>query len=248
MYDALREQIVTTVGAYLNAHPSRVTASEKFRSDTERILGLRDSIVYRFESLAYHIDLLLGRERACLEPFRDEIFRRDALDHVRSASRDMKFLFDDLVFSAASLFDYFGNAIGFLLLREPTVNKKWGGVRKWAVADQDGTQTAEIVRQLGDEWIRGMIDYRNGLIHEESDTAGGAYRCTLAGGSAQLEIRITAPRDFTDRIQYLRDNPVAGGLRIMDAGLWLVGQTYDAASALTSALAKDLGLPAPITA
>src|SRR5690242_19630607 len=73
MYAALRNQITGAVGAYANAHPGRVAAPEQFRSDSERAIGLRDSIIYRFESLAFHFDLLHNREQSCLDAFCNDL-------------------------------------------------------------------------------------------------------------------------------------------------------------------------------
>lgn len=246
MHRELRETLVELTIAYLNAHPGRIEIPVQYRQDQSRIIGLRDSILYRFESLAYHIDLIRRREHECLGEFRNDFPRTDAIDVVRWASRDAKFLFDDLVFGIISLFDYYGNAIGFLLLDEPTLNKNWRGARAWAEGLQSGVRrTADLVRKFNDGWIRGVADYRNALIHAESDTAGGRYEYHLAGGSATVEILITAPAECINQIQYLRENLPANGLRLIDASLWLVGQTYDGAKELAVAIMADLNLPSP---
>lgn len=249
MHRDLKEKLVELTMVYLNAHPGRVDNPVKYRQDQTRIIELRDSILYRFESLAYHFDLMRRRERECLAEFRNDFFRRDAIDVVRWASRDSKFLFDDLVFSVISLFDYYGNAIGFLLLGEATLNKKWAGIRAWAAELQPGVRrTADLVRKLNDEWIRGVADYRNALIHSTSDTAGARNEYHVGGGSATVENLITAPAEFVDRIRYLHEGVPANRLRLIDASIWLVGQTYDGARELASAMIADLGVPSPSAA
>ena len=243
MHRQLRSMFVGLTEKYLNSHPGRVTNPQQFGNDSQRWIDLRDSVLYRFESLAYHIDLVRQREQQCLSEFRPDLFRRDGIEVVRWASRDMKFLLDDIVFSAISLFDYFGNLIGFVLLRKASENIKWTGVRTWA-ATGDSSRTAVRALEVNNEWIGGLAVYRNSLIHALSDTSGGSTHHELANGSATLEIRITAPDRFTNAIDHLRQTLPKEGLRVVDAALWVSGQTYDSLVDLCECLRSDLGLPA----
>lgn len=226
--------------AYLNGHPSAVADPEQFASASQRLVDLRNSVLYRFESLAYHVDLIRRREQQCFSAFQEDPFRRDGLEVVRWGSRDMKFLLDDIVFSAISLFDYFGNLTGFALLDEASRNIKWNGVLKWPASDVAQPGTVLRSRGLNDEWIDGLAMYRNSLIHASSDTSGGAKTHRFGGGMATTEIRITAPRALIERIEYLRTTVPPEGLLVVATALWIVGQTFDTIVELCDLLAKDL--------
>src|SRR5690606_829711 len=74
---------------------------------------LRDSIWSRFESLRFHHGLMISvREQQArrLSESSDHNARSNA---ILTASWRAHYLFDDLVFNAASLFDYLGNAVWF---------------------------------------------------------------------------------------------------------------------------------------
>jgi hypothetical protein len=244
MHRALRDTLVSLTIAYLNAHSGRLAAPDQFRLGTDRIIALRDSVLYRFESLAYHVDLVRAREQQCLSEFRADMFRRDMVEVVRWASRDVKFLLDDIVFSTVSLFDYLGNAIGFLILKEPIANRKWRGIVKWADCESSHVlATAKTVCRLNEEWIRGVADYRNSLIHAASDTAGGRGQYQIEDGRASLELRLTAPQAFVAAIEHLRSTVPPEGMRVIEAALWIVGQTYDSVAEVVASVTTDLGLP-----
>jgi hypothetical protein len=243
MHRALESALVRFTAAYLNTHPGRVVDPKRFGADTRRFLDLRNSVLYRFESLAYHMDLIKHREDQCFHQFKDDIFRDDRVAIVRMASRDMKFLLDDVVFSTISLFDYFGNAIGFVLLGKRRQNIKWKGVLERSASKKLPTyQTVSRTRELNDEWIGGLTKYRHSLIHVASDESGGKLRHDITRDQALLYIRITAPTALIEEIRYLRETASKEGLPVTAAAVWLIGQTFDSIIELCDCLMRDVGL------
>ncbi len=245
MHRELESALVRFTAAYLNTHPGRVADPKGFAADSQRFVDLRNSVLYRFESLAYHMDLIQHREDQCFHQFKDDIFRDDRVEIVRAASRDMKFLLDDIVFSTISLFDYFGNAIGFVLLGKKRRNIKWKGVLEESASRKPPTfQTVSRARELNEEWLGGLTKYRHSLIHVVSDKSGGKLRHDITRDQALLYIRITAPSALIDEIRYLHETVPKEGLPVTAAALWLIGQTFDSIVEICDYLTKDLGLPA----
>jgi hypothetical protein len=155
----------------------------------------------------------------------------------------MKFLLDDVVFSTISLFDYLGNAIGFVLLGKKRQNIKWKGVLERSASKNLPTyQTVSRARELNDEWVGGLTKYRHSLIHVASDKSGGKLRHHLTRDQALLHIRITASTALVEEIGYLRETVPREGLPVTAAALWLIGQTFDAIIELCDCLMRDLVL------
>jgi hypothetical protein len=243
MHRRLDSSLVRFTEAFLNEHPGRVTNPAQYGTASRRFLDLRTSVLYRFESLALHIDLIKRREDACMKELEKDIFRNDRIEVVRWASRDMKFLFDDIVFSTISLFDYLGNMIGFVLLKLPKKNLNWKGVIEWVKSGGGPTsRTGPRSNELNDEWIAGIARYRHVLIHHTSDTSGGRLRHNIADGQAALSVSITVPAAFVKQIEHLRQTVPDDGMGVLSAGLWIVGQTFDAGVELVGTLRTDLGL------
>src|SRR5437016_2619092 len=89
MHHALDETFVRFTEVFLNAHPGRVANPEQYASDSRRFISLRNSVLYRFEALAFHVDLIRQRQAACMKELEKDMFRNDRLEIVRWASRDM---------------------------------------------------------------------------------------------------------------------------------------------------------------
>lgn len=253
MLRQLKDRLISLTMTYLNSHPNRIDNPARHSACQERIIGLRDSVLYRFESLEFHRALLGQRHAECLRELRSDPLRRDGLEVVRWASRDLKFLFDDMVFTSMSLFDYTGSMVGFVLHDEIKRNIKWAGARKCATqatnADANSviptvnriyqSPIGDLVNRLNDEWIKGLAEYRNALIHERSDTAGGRLHTEFSGGTFSVTVEITAPIAFTKRIAFLSHHTEEHPLELLEAASWVVTKTFVASVALTDTLTEE---------
>ena len=145
-------------------------------------MKLRTSIRYRFDSLVFHATLIERRQQSCFAAITNDPKRMIDQEHVRrlivAATTHMNFLFDDLAFGALSLLDYYGRLVTLLHRSAPIKNHKWTGVLSWANAEQAASsslQTVELVLRQNTEWLHGLADFRNCLIHEESHRAGAEW-------------------------------------------------------------------------
>jgi hypothetical protein len=240
------------------AHRSNVSSSKRFEDAWRPLVRLKTSVLYRFDALIFHLSLIERREDALFAAIKARPDGMLEQEHVRSlmsdATREMSFLFDDLVFNALSLFDYNGRMITTLQRTESATNRKWLGVVKWARGSATlALRTPEVVLRHNEEWIQGISDFRNRVIHEESDLAGAQWSWNFgaaarptdpspgAGEPAafSLGMHVSAPTGFRECIRTLRDTTVEP-VGLLSAGKWIVEQSFDATSELAESLMADL--------
>lgn len=185
---------------------------------------LRDSMIYRLEAVAFHADLIVQRQGA-LERVAYPIERR-SVDFVRTASRDEKFLLDDVVFSIVSLFDYFGSWCDFLYNVELKALRGFKLLRVSAAPPESGqdryeptnnrlrdSSVVELAARENSTWLKGLTEYRGALIHGRADEAKGSlsftFRSRGVGEPSDLSVdaSILAPDSLVKRVSFLASNP-----------------------------------------
>jgi len=154
----------------------------KIRGLTREVLAiavaLRDSIWSRFDSLRYHHWLLT---QVAVEARRAGRADNEVAHQVCwSAAWHSHYLFDDIIFNAASLFDYVGNAIWFGFHGPNHIKKKWSKAYE-AAARPDlekslprgvrifGSRTGKSVLVAHRRLVNALYEYRSELIHNRSD-------------------------------------------------------------------------------
>lgn len=143
--------------------------------------ALRDSIWARFDSLRFHHQLILNvaeRRRQQLKSASDDDQRFNA---AWSAIWHAQYLFDDLVFNAASLFDYLGNTVWFGFHGQNHIKKKWKKAYQAAKGEGIepelpkgpsvfGSQTANVILDANRNLVDDLYQYRSELIHNRMDS------------------------------------------------------------------------------
>lgn len=140
--------------------------------------ALRDSIWTRFDSLRFHYDLL-ARVRHQTGEVKDA-YRDSGFQSTWSAVWHSQYLFDDVIFNAASLFDYLGNAIWFGFHGKNQIKKKWNKAYEAAKGGRleqglprglriHGSGTGQLVIASHESLVGALYDYRSDLIHNRMD-------------------------------------------------------------------------------
>lgn len=220
------------------------------------MVALRESVLYRFESLGRHLEIMRQRLDAWLRTAQSGSRRNEHYEIILWGSRDLKFLFDDLVFSTVSLFDYTGSMIGFVVHAEKR-NIKWGGIRQCASHRIGNDKTpmvpehnrifdsviGQMALEINSTWLKALSDYRNALIHERSDTAGGEIieRWEAETDSSTVHIYVTAPDEFTRCFPQFAHHNREDPLDIFAAAEWLILQTFNDSVRLARALVDHMG-------
>ena len=161
---------------------------------------IRDSILFRFGSMWFHMDLLLKMEQGLENYVTSKFPKLDVNDKgLLTYSRQQLHLFEDIIFHTISIFDYMANLIGFLYLGNNKGKIKWNGIAN-AANDKKSifkdTKTAGLIRIYNKALVDMLYSYRSTLIHHASETANATY--TIRGTQKTVEgfFRIWCPDKF----------------------------------------------------
>lgn len=221
----------------------------------DRTVRIRDSIWARFDSLRFHYTLLIrvheGHEGA-LDPTAMGMNEGD-YRFLWNAAWQEQFLFDDLVFNSASLFDYLATAIWFGFHGHNYIKKDWGDVTKAArEADREpdprekntlyGSHTGELALRVDRDFVGDLYGYRADLIHDKIDAGTASSELKVDDGVMTTELRVSAPENYSEDVKALLSdidteevNP-----QLNEAAEHLILKVGDVALDLLEALQRDL--------
>ena len=250
-YRRMRELAVEAGIAFSNGEIARNYLTAEGRNLRHRVVELRDALVYRFDGLLYHLDMMEKERRAAHMLAADGDPRPDT-DLARQTSLRQRFLFDDVVFNAVSLFDYIGRFIGLTLQDDQNMKLRWDRCYKWAKHPATGrgknhiygTRTADIVVEVDEEWVRRLATFRSRVIHYESESVDGGHTIRFEGspaggqpGRVSHVLTSYVPRAF---LRELRMESAADKVPIIEATDLLLDRVYVTAERILSALVDDL--------
>jgi hypothetical protein len=210
-----------------------------------RLFALRDSVMLRAQSVHWHVIFLFSYHTrieahanidlaTALELHQDPIF-------LLNARQQLTFLFDDLAFNVASLFDYLGQLMAHafheksgrdhgwthLLAAQATLGLAHPSLSKQARRGKTGPPLAypepliEAVATEDREWLRDFRKFRHGIIHEEAQKGAAAHG--LDFDTFQASVRVELPQVAQEA---LRSHVAAQDLKDLDllAGAELIGR------------------------
>ncbi len=224
------------------------------RDDENRFIqALSQSIYYRFSSIAWHDAVINDLQDHYVHEMESQPGWRDDTRHLlRRVATNQLYLFDDMVFAASSMFDYFGNLIGLLFHGPNFQRAKWKGIVKmscYANVEERATGSVRLstesatglrVRAANRDWVDRLDSYRAGVIHEEAEKPDGELTRSLARDrTVTVSLTAFAPARFVKRMRLApREKQASYPLR--DAAEWLLTQTYHTAVDLSLSLWSDM--------
>ena len=139
-------------------------------------VALRDSVWARFDSLRFHHGLMGSVRNQHDHKVAEMAPGEDRARITWTASWHAHYLFDDVVFNAASLFDYLGNTIWFGFHGQNYTKKKWKSTyqaaRRREVEENlpagvriFDSATGQQVLAAHAELVNDLYEYRSQLIH-----------------------------------------------------------------------------------
>lgn len=252
----LQDVVGSTCRGRLNRiahHPSKTVREENIAA----VLGLRDSIVYRFEAMLYHVNVMnevTESYRAYLDETRPT--QEESRSLLRRAATQQLFLFDDIVFATSSLFDYLGSYVATILQGPQLQKVKWKGANKLA-SDRE-FEKRETGRQVisksaagvrigiaNREWVNKLNEYRADLIHRRAAKPDGQLTRDFLAKENAHTITAFAPTGF------LRRMPVSFGVEtqvpINVTMEWLILKTFTTVVDISLSLLSDVyDMPHPL--
>lgn len=180
---------------------------------------IRDSIWPRFGSLRFHYSLLERVHEGHLSAlYGAESGSRDEFDVLWDAAWNEQFLFDDLVFNAASFFDYLASAIWFGFHGQNHIKKNWGDATSAArnperePESKNGpsiydSRTGEKILNADRHFVGDLYGYRADLIHHKSDAGAASSGFRLDAGQLTSELSVTLPGNYAKEVKALVPDP-----------------------------------------
>lgn len=214
-----------------------------FSDEKDKIFRLRDRILYRRNSLQFHLTLLLrthnhavselhsGREEGEMPP--------GAMIMDRSAEQQFS-IFDSILFHSISLFDYLGGLIQYLCSSKNRHKWDWDSAATAARHDENmvsSSPVAEVVERL-DKWVTKLYGHRADVIHDEPDLGGRTLSHDLM--QDRYDLKVFAPSGFVDQFDELKSLSETHDITLHYVGLWLCERTVNGAIEIIQGLRDHL--------
>lgn len=215
---------------------------------------IRDSIRARFESLSFHHHLLARVHQGHAKALEgtpgssEEEFRG-----LWRAAWQEQFLFDDLVFNAASLFDYLACAIWFGFHGRNHRKKKWNDVTSAARepgrepdrkdgSSIHGSLTGRKALAADRDFVGDLSGYRADLIHHRVDAGKASSGYKVKGEDLAAELSVSLPANYAKAVKALvpEVETTESDPELTDAGAHLIARVGRVTLELLEALQDDL--------
>ncbi len=206
---SIREEAVRVALAFLMAESKRGHSTTRRQSDMKLVMRLRDSLIYRAESVLWHPQLVELVTRSADRRLR-EVYPDRAKEHLLllQIGAEVFYAFDDLVFNALSLFDYVGNFVGFAFYGEQRRKAKWDRIQHFArdAAYEkrehshpriSGSALGSSILEVHKTLVESLTEYRAALIHYEALVGLGEVKTEYgAGETPKYDLSFTVPKEF----------------------------------------------------
>ena len=145
-----------------------------------KLIGLKENIVYRVFGAVYHLQLMLQQHPLIAQRF-TEHFIKDAssFDELAPkhreygyAEREISALFDSVIYHLCSVYDYMSVFINFICVKDRDKTPKWTQICQVAKQTPQllrDKKIAEVILVLDQHLASKLYKYRSRLIHEKAD-------------------------------------------------------------------------------
>lgn len=168
------------------------------------IFEIRDSLIYRAWSVHWHVDYLERQHRAFEKQLHQHFLEAlDSPQPLLSHRYILSYIFDDVVFNSASMFDYVGNLVGLTYLGPTESRLKWSGALN-SVRDKNnliyGVPVAEKLVNAHRKWVDPLMSYRGDTIHHKIDLGKANHAFDFTGGDLDTALNVHVPSSLSKRI------------------------------------------------
>lgn len=216
-------------------------------------MRLAESMRYRFDAVLYHYGLLwlvFDHYAAAVETLTQKQ-RRLHPGYLRIAATQHVFLFDDIVFGCASLFDYFAGFAGLALGGVHRQRHKWQrlvrlvrGTARGESMDFPELSASGVGPQIvaaEKEWVTRLNEYRADIIHHQSDNPDAQIALNYIAEKDWSTLRIFAPKRYVQRMGLARGKASEEQRpTIHSTAEDLLQRTFDTLKSLISTLVSDM--------
>jgi hypothetical protein len=210
---------------------------ERRCAERRRLREIEKSVRWRIDACRFHVQLLQQWHDAYDTSLQPSSSRREDRYILQRGAEENGFLFDDIIFNAASLFDYLACLAVQTLVgsqESDTIWRKAEGKIK-SRANNRSLEWLEAYSEADKRLASRLIRYRSEVIHFWSDDPTGSIERDLLEGEAKL--KIGQPEKFSQRkilgAEYT-------GIPLPKAGFRIYRQLLGLASKLLKALVLDI--------
>lgn len=212
----------------------------------------RHDVDYRADAVGFSLALLLWHASDS-DRKADGTLPGQPAQHelLHRASREQRFLFDNLVFNACSLFDYTGAFVGFLLHQDHNSKYRWmnrGGLEKLARHSSpplwiQDSKAGDFIASQTDEWVKKLFEARSTVIHDRTERGDGTFTFRLSRDAdaklvSRADIEIILPRSLAPVVG---ERPATlGRVSLPEAGKTLAMRTFQTVAETLRLAREDL--------
>ncbi|WP_234572484.1 hypothetical protein [Rhodohalobacter sp. 614A] len=225
---------------------------EQYENKQEILFELRDAFFYRQDSLIFHFNLLNEIQDNTKSKFNLDLSSRGKDSLLKASAFQQEFIFDDILFNTMSLFDYFGNFVGYIFFGEEGKKYRWKRLLnhcKKPKKEEIGKERKRLINskirsQLQENhiyWVQHLNSHRSEIIHYKVDEINGelSYSIPIQGKSLPKEdsqIKVFVPEDFAQKFN-LGDTEE---LSLIQATAWLMSKSSKIIVSMLEALEEDI--------
>lgn len=211
------------------------------------VIEQRESILYRFRSLGFHVSQLgLIIQRHQTDAANSPYDRRK----LYQAADESLYLLDDLVFGAASMFDYWSGLVATIFQGPQKRATKWNHLvqmvlGKTAPGASAGEQflksssTALASARLQSDWVDRLFGYRSDVIHTSAQKPDAKLIYDLMS-DAPPELQIPMPVGLLRKLPFLGQGDGVSQILALQGAAQLYVASFNALADLSLSLSFDI--------
>jgi hypothetical protein len=176
----------------------KFTNAQLGSDNAKYFFSVRDSIIYRSNSLKWHAHQLSSlHSRLELQLHSSFLAEMDTVQMLPAHQEGLYYLFDDVVFGSISLLDYVANLIGLVFDGFAQRGKyKWNNAHKAAASksgELSGSETGKLIKDAHRNWVNGLQSYRGDLIHKHAILGNVSHQWKLESSGIQASLNVAIP-------------------------------------------------------
>ena len=179
----------------------KFTMGQLGSDNAKYFFSVRDSIIYRSNSLMWHTSQLSSIHADLeLQLHSSFLAGMHSAELLPSHQAGLHYLFDDIVFGNVSLLDYVANLVGLVFEGFAQRGKyKWNSAFKSAASNHgplSSSETGGLLRQAHKDWVNCLQAYRGDLIHTHAILGNASHEWKFDASGMQLSLRVAIPSNL----------------------------------------------------
>jgi len=203
--------------------------------ESDTLFRIRDSLQYRAQAVTYHLWLIQAHaehaNKILQSDLNEKLSQKEMPEFHKittSTTETLLFLMDDLIFSAASYFDYLAKLFFYIITAKHRMHDDWKKLKKeinaGILGEQDALSTAILTENA--RFIRALHSHRSSLIHNNKDKSNGQEVFHWTPSAFNRTFKPSTPAFFTESFPEFEKNVPADSQNLISAAEWLTSEFF----------------------